>query len=200
MTDAAADRPGSTVAPFGRTVVVVPGGRNGPRAPLLMFSADAAEARGARVWPISWTRPEDPVDLAPGEREPWVLSQVEPVLDELGDGGASLLIGKSLGSFAAAATARRKLPAVWLTPLLTDEPAVAALRRATAPCLLVGGTADPFWNGPLARQLSPHVLEIEGADHGMYVPGPLASSAAVLGRVATAVEEFLDGVLWPLDG
>jgi hypothetical protein len=196
VTDAAAQPPDSGEATPARTAVVVPGARNGPRAPLLMFSADAAEARGARIRPISWTRPDDPIHLAAGEREPWVLSQVDPVLDELDDDGALLLIGKSLGSHAAAAAARRTLPAVWLTPMLSDDSLVAALHRATAPCLLVGGTADPLWNGPLARQLSPHVLEVEGADHGMYVPGPLAGSAAVLGRVATAVEEFLDGVLW----
>ncbi|MCX4386413.1 alpha/beta hydrolase [Micromonospora peucetia] len=165
-----------------------------------MFSADAAEARGAQIRPISWTRREAPVELPPGEREAWVVSQVEPVLDDLGgaqSGSSPLLIGKSLGSHAAVLAMRRMLPAVWLTPLLTVEPVVAALRQATAPCLLIGGTADPLWDGPLARQLSPYVLEIQGANHGMYVPGPLALSASVLGQVATAVEEFLDGVVWP---
>jgi hypothetical protein len=53
-----------------------------------------------------------------------------------------------------------------------------------------------LWDGELARELSPHVLEVDGADHGMYVPGPLARSAAVLGEVATAVENFLDDVVW----
>jgi hypothetical protein len=43
-----------------------------------------------------------------------------------------------------------------------------------------------------ARELSPYVLEVDGADHGMYVPGPLARSAEVLCRVATAVEGSLD--------
>jgi hypothetical protein len=31
----------------------------------------------------------------------------------------------------------------------------------------------------------------------MYVPGALAASARVLGRVATAVENFLDVMMWP---
>jgi hypothetical protein len=91
------------------------------------------------------------------------------------------------------------LPAVWLTPTLTTQWTVDALRRATAPLLLVGGTADPHWNGELARELTPHVLEVADADHGMYVPGPLAASAAVLGQVVTAVETFLDEVVWPTD-
>jgi hypothetical protein len=41
------------------------------------------------------------------------------------------------------------------------------------------------------------VLEVEGGDHGMQVPGPLADSIAVLGRVIVAVEEFLDAIGWP---
>jgi hypothetical protein len=30
----------------------------------------------------------------------------------------------------------------------------------------------------------------------MFVPGRLAASAAVLGQVITAVEDFLDNVVW----
>jgi hypothetical protein len=81
--------------------------------------------------------------------------------------------------------------------LLTDEPTVAALRRATAPCALAGGTADRFWDGRVARSVTADVVEIDGADHGMFVPGALGASAAVLGRVITAVEDFLDRVVWP---
>ncbi|MFB9237212.1 alpha/beta hydrolase [Plantactinospora siamensis] len=113
-------------------------------------------------------------------------------------GRRPLLIGKSLGTLAAPLAAERGLPAVWLTPLLRVGPVVEALRRATAPMLLVGGTADhTHWDGALARTLSSHVLEIPDADHGLLVPGPLARSAAVLGQVAAAVEEFLDDVVWP---
>jgi len=86
---------------------------------------------------------------------------------------------------------------VWLTPVLTDEPTAAALRRSAAPCLLIGGTADKVWDGRVARSLTPHVLQIEGADHGMFVPGPLSQSAAVLGQVTTTVENFLDHQVWP---
>ena len=45
--------------------------------------------------------------------------------------------------------------------------------------------------------MSPHVLEVEGADHGMYVPGPLTESIAVLAQVVVAVEKFLDAISWP---
>jgi hypothetical protein len=41
------------------------------------------------------------------------------------------------------------------------------------------------------------VLEVEGADHGMQVPGPVVGTIAVLGRVVGAMEEFLDAIGWP---
>ncbi|MEU6798780.1 hypothetical protein ABZ907_44395 [Nonomuraea wenchangensis] len=70
------------------------------------------------------------------------------------------------------------------------------MRRATQPFLLVGGAADEFCDGALARDLTPHVLEVNGADHGMKVPGPLHRSAEVPGQVTTAIEAFLNGVVW----
>jgi pimeloyl-ACP methyl ester carboxylesterase len=85
---------------------------------------------------------------------------------------------------------------VWLTPVLTAPWVVDALRRATAPFLLVGGTADKLWDSALARRLSPHVLEVADADHGMYVPGPLTASIAVLSQMVQTVEQFLDTINW----
>ncbi|MEE1838255.1 hypothetical protein [Streptomyces sp. JV190] len=75
---------------------------------------------------------------------------------------------------------------------------ISAVPPSKAPCLLVGGTADEFWDGDTARSLTPPVLEVAHADHSLFVPGrPLKESAAALGEVATAVERFLDDVAWP---
>jgi pimeloyl-ACP methyl ester carboxylesterase len=122
--------------------------------------------------------------------EDWVRADVTPLLDRLG--GTPMLIGKSLGTNAAALAAERALPAVWLTPVLTLPWVSAAMGRATAPFLLVGGTADPYWDPAAARRLSPHVLEVDGADHGMVVPGPVSASVAVLAQVVEAMDEFFD--------
>lgn len=179
---------------------MLPGGMYGPYTPLLMFAADAAQARGARIRAVSWSQADVPPALDRADRGPWVVAEVAPVLDEVAAGwpdATPLLIGKSFGVNAAPLAADRGLPAVWLTPNLTSDWVVAALRRATAPYLLVGGTADKAWDSTLAHALSPYVCEIDGADHGMYVPGRLAASAALLGQVATAVEDFLDTVVWP---
>lgn len=175
-----------------RAAVLAPGGNYGPDGPLLMFGGKAAQRRGASLHPVTW-------DLEADDPHAMVRARVGRAvadLDEAGS-GAPVIFGKSLGTMAAPVAADRGLPAVWFTPLLTDPDVAAALRRATAPCLLIGGTGDDWWDADLARSITPHVTEIPGADHGMFVPGPLAASAAVLGEIATAVERFLDEVVWP---
>jgi hypothetical protein len=177
-----------------REVIVLPGGQYGPHSPLLMYAACAAEQRGAKLRPISWDDPDRPLTLTPDERGPWVLDQLARAVPDVQ--ADTLLIAKSLGTHAAVVAAERNLPAVWLTPVLTSSFVVDALRQSSAPFLLVGGSADQLWDSKLARELTPYVLEVDGADHGMFVPGRLAASAAVLGQTATAVEDFLDQVVW----
>ncbi|GAA4730163.1 alpha/beta hydrolase [Phytohabitans rumicis] len=173
--------------------VVIPGRMFGPASGMLMYAADVAERRDGTLHRHWWSK-ESPSPFDP-PIERWVRDEVAPLLDKVG--GRPLLIAKSLGSNAAALAAERSLPAVWLTPVLNVSWVPAALARATAPLLLVGGTADKLWDGALARRLTPHVFEVPDADHGMYVPGPLTDSIAVLGRMVVAVEEFLDEIAWP---
>lgn len=169
----------------------------------MWFARIAVEARGAATHRIEWQPPHELLaDLNDPEvarrRVAWVRERVEPELAKAEPRAATVLVGKSLGSHATVLAAERDLPAIWLTPLLRQPEVVAALRAATAPFLLVGGTADWAWDGELARGLTPHVCEIDRADHGFNRPGePLAASAAVLGELGTAMEEFLDTVVWP---
>jgi len=171
-------------------VLVLPGRFYGPTSPLCLYASQVAERRGMTVHRHDWTG-DVPSAQAP-EIEDYIRAQVVPLLD--GIDGRPLLVAKSLGTNAAGLAADRELPAVWLTPLLTFPWVVEALRRATAPFLLVGGTNDEAWDSALARELTPHVLEVPDADHGMYVPGPLTDSIAVLAQVVVAVEDFLTKV------
>jgi pimeloyl-ACP methyl ester carboxylesterase len=160
---------------------------------MLMYIGDVAQRRGATVHRHRWS--PDPPGAGDEAIEDWVRADAASRLDAVG--GTPLLIGKSMGTNAAALAAERALPAVWLTPLLVLPWVTAALEQATAPFLLIGGTGDEVWDGAAARLLSPHVHEVEGADHGMYVPGPLVDSIAVLGGMVQAVEDFLDAIGWP---
>jgi hypothetical protein len=173
--------------------VVIPGAMFGPAAGMLMYAGVVAERLEVPLHRHSWSQqPPGPFDP---QVEAWVREEIQPLLDRVG--GSPLLIAKSLGTNAAALAAERGLPAVWLTPILNAPWVAAALSRATAPFLLAGGTADAMWDGALARRLSPFVLEVENADHGMYVPGPLAGSIGVLERIITAMQEFLTAISWP---
>lgn len=166
-----------------RQAVLIPGRGYTTNAPLLAYAAEALRRRGVQPYEIEW---QVPADLSAGEPGPWVRQQVMSALTA----DTLLLVAKSLGTLAAPLAAERNLPAVWLTPLLRYPEVVEALERAPAPFLLVGGTADALWDGATARRLTPHVLEVEGGDHSLLVPGPLARSAEVLGRISTAIEEF----------
>jgi hypothetical protein len=173
-------------------VVVLPGRLGGTWSPLPLYTSRVAEDRGAVVHRHEWV---GPAPQAPPATMAYVRGEVAPLLDKLG--GRPLVIGKSLGSHAAALTAERDLPAIWLTPLLHLPPVVSALGRATAPFLLIGGTADEAWDGAVARRLTPHVFEVADADHGLWVRGPVTASITVLARVAQATGEFFDEIDWP---
>jgi hypothetical protein len=174
--------------------VVIAGGGQGSAAGLLSYVGDVPRWRGATVHRQDWPR-ERPVEVFAPAAESWVCGRVRAVLDGLG--GQPLLVGQSSGSFAAALAVERSLPAVWLAPVLTVPWVTAALERATAPFLLVGGTADRLWDGAVARRVTPYVVEVPAADHGMCVPGPLTDTVAVLARIVVAVDEFLDDIGWP---
>lgn len=179
-----------------RSAVVLPGAKFGPHTPTLAYPRFAAEARGAAITAVEWTHP-DPASIPEDERIAWVA---DAIVGHLPDGARPLLIARSLGTYASPLAATRGLPAIWINPVLTDPAVVEGMRRRTAPALLIGGSADPMWDGALAREVGSAVLEVEGADHGLMRPGPLSASASALGELATAVEAFLDALdraHWP---
>ncbi len=173
-----------------RWAVILPGAMYLPDAPLLWFSREAVLAAGCNVLAV-W----DTFDHR-GDRQQWVDERLQAALEHV-PATTPLLVTKSLTSLAARAAAERALPAVWLTPLISDvhpdAPAVVAgLRASRAATLLVGGTADVSWDGATARAAVPHatVLEIADADHVLQVPGDLERSLAALATVARAVGDF----------
>ncbi|RKN46423.1 alpha/beta hydrolase [Micromonospora endolithica] len=167
-----------------RRAVLIPGRGYDTRYPLFVYAGEALRRAGFALHGISWQVPDD---LEVTQARAWVAGQVAAAVTDRTD----LLVGKSLGSFATPFAAEHRLPAIWFTPLLRVPEVVDGLRRATAPYLLIGGTADPSWDGAAARRLTSNVVEIPEADHALMVPGPLARSADALGRVCGAVEEFV---------
>jgi hypothetical protein len=168
-----------------RCVVLLPGVRYFSQAPLLWFAREAAQAQGWSVLEVSERAPRDVDPFA------WMGERAERALAATSATQVAF-VGKSLGSVAAPLATRRALPAVWLTPLL-DRPEVAeALAGAPRPTLIVGSPADPTWSGgsvPEAETLE--VMELEGLDHSLQVPGDPAASLDVLRTVTERIREFL---------
>jgi hypothetical protein len=168
-----------------RRVVLLPGARYPTRAPLLWFAREVAVARGYGVLEV--------LDEPPAGEDPfaWARDRATRALDH-GPSPFDVVIGKSLSSDVADLAAERGLPAVWLTPLLDRPGIVAALARTGRPTLLVGSTGDPTWR---AEALPPNVmldvLELDGLDHSLQLPGDPQHSLKELRKVATRIDRFL---------
>jgi hypothetical protein len=165
--------------------VLLPGREYPTRAPTLWFAREAALAQG-------WSAIE--VLGEPGlEDDPlgWERERAQRALEQAGDAQV-VVIGKSLASFLTDLVNERDLPAVWLTPVLTEPMVTRGLARARRPTLLVGGTADSVWDAA-AIPSNPmlEIVQLEGVDHALQAPGQPAMSLDALGQMVRAVERFL---------
>ena len=168
-----------------RIVVVLPGARYLPFGPLLWFSREVALSHGWSVLEV-WDEYRDrSVDA--GE---WVEARTEAALRHAGD-ARILLVTKSITSHAARLAGERRLPGVWLTPLLRLPEIAAAFEGLDAPSLLIGGSADASWDAAVARRGGHEVLELEGADHSLQIGGDPLASVALLRRVVERVDAFI---------
>ncbi|MFC4068543.1 alpha/beta hydrolase [Actinoplanes subglobosus] len=171
------------------TAVLVPG-RLYTTAGTLFDLADAVlTGHGDAVERVTWLAPDGLLDIDP---EPFVRVHTEAALHRIGPSARPILIAKSLGTRAAALAAERQLPAIWLTPLLIDPAVAKAITANPAPALLIGGTADRFWDTAAAHATGKTVLEIPGADHSMRVPGPIGAYTGVLTDIGAKIDVFLD--------
>lgn len=173
------------------TAVVVPGRGYPPAAPLTFFTGFVLLRQGWSVRQVWWDPPSYESDEQTLE---WVSAEVEPALPT---SGPVLVVGKSLGTWAAPLAAKRGLPAIWFTPIL-DVPAIAdAIGANPAPQLLVGGTADDLWNRDIARDLAGTgcaVLEVPDADHVLMIPGDPVRGVEAHAEVMRTLDAWLAGL------
>lgn len=167
------------------SAVILPGAGYSVQAPLLWFARLALQAEGFNVLAVDdrFTRGDDALA--------WVVDRAAAALAHFA-GAEPIVVGKSISTLATGLVAERRLPAIWLTPLLDYEIVGHGLQQASAPVLLVGGTADPSWDGSLARGLAgAQVLELAGADHALESPGDPLASLDNLRQVVEEVRQFV---------
>jgi len=173
-----------------RVAVVVPGVGYSPARPLLHFARSVLLQHGWTVQELWWQIPDGFAQFTVDDRIAWVERQVAEAV-EAEAGACRLVVGKSLGSLACGIAADRNIPAAWLTPVLTIDHVVAALRRAMEPTLLIGGSSDKVWDSRIAASLRHDVLEVPSADHGLELADDAAGSVQVLRQVVSRLDRFI---------
>lgn len=164
--------------------LLLPGRGYGPRQPLLHFARRCLVEAGREVRVIEWPRGELGGDD--------VTRLVEQEVAALPGGAKDLvLLAKSLGTLAIPWAAAHGVRGIWITPLLQVQQVREALPVLPAGSLLAGGTADPTWDGEVAAASGLPVLQVEGGDHSLEIPGDVERSVAALARVVTAVHDTL---------
>lgn len=188
-----------------RLVIVLPGVGYTCQMPLLFYPRQVALERGADVLLVEYgygTRPEY-AELSLPEQLAWLFADA---CASWAAGTAQrpyrqiTLAGKSLGTLAMGyLLSGQELPpdvrAVWLTPLLRHDPLRSEICSWTGPSLFVIGTADQHYDPVLLREVQEanggEVVVIEGADHGMNVPGDVPASIRALDQIVGAATKYL---------
>lgn len=167
-------------------LVVLPGRAYGPDSPLLYYSIRVGECLGWDIVTVDWSEARE--DSSAG-----LISHAASVVDRLGSARVRFVVGKSLGSLLAPAVSERRIPALWLTPLLNRTEVVDGVRAAVASTALVGGTADESWDDEVARATGLPLLVLPGGDHSLMVQTDVEASirfhaevAGMLGKMLTA--------------
>ncbi len=164
--------------------VLLPGKDYPATMPLLTFAGRAASQRGWRVRAVSWQAP----DLGVNETIDWVGSELRQAVG--GFDGRVLVVAKSLGTCSADYAAQHRYDAIWLTPLLRLPDVVAAMTRHAGRQFLVGGSEDPAWDLGVARSTGGEVLEIDGANHALFVPDAVRTAELHV-DVTRAIDQWL---------
>ena len=168
-----------------KTALILPGRRYSVDRPVLYYVARVARDLGWRMEVVDWGSTDVSVEsvIARGRN---ALSSLPPQ--------DAVVIGKSLGSLLLPDVVEMGLPAIWLTPLLNREELRVAVSRKSAPTLLVGGSRDDLWDSQLAHATGHAVLELEGGDHSLELPGDAFGSARFLVALAQCAHDFLAGL------
>jgi hypothetical protein len=167
-----------------RCAVLLPGMVYPTRAPVLWFAREAALAQG-------WSALE--VLGEPGDHEDpikWQRAAAEAALDAARCERV-LVIGKSLATLLAGHVSDLDLPAVWLTPALTERSVGEGLARARRPTIVMGGSADDFWRADaIPSNPALEVIELPRLDHALQLPGDPVASIDALRHVVETVRRM----------
>lgn len=161
--------------------VVLPGRAYPATRPALAAVVEVLDQHGYDIRSLTWMLPELPDDPAA-----YVVARLSAAARDV-----DLVVGKSMGAWASAYVAERRVPAVWVTPVLTEPAVAAGIRANPAQQLVVAGLADPFHDAAAAAALGCDLLELAGVDHALSSTGDTVIQPDILALVADATDAFL---------
>ncbi len=188
-----------------RLAVLLPGFGYTCDMPLFYYAENLLTERGWDVLRVeyAYSRSREFRQAPEIQRRRWLFADVEAAWRAglaQGSYAAVALIGKSLGTRAmghllAADSPVPNIRAVWLTPLLSDAVLREQIERGGRPSLFVIGTADPEYDPAaldrLTKATGGAAVVVDGADHGLDIPGDPVASVQGLERVVAALTRFL---------
>lgn len=191
--------------PTNHLSLVLPGLNYSCDLPLLYYSTRLLLDSGADVLRVEYAYGEREGGRTPpaSERENRLFTDVTAAFEAAIAQRAYAritLVGKSLGTLAMAhlvGTQARLAPAaaIWLTPILNNPAALTGITRWGGRSLFAIGTADPFYDAARLAEVttatSGEGVVIDGADHGLEIPGDVLRSLDALMQIMQAVHRFV---------
>jgi hypothetical protein len=159
-------------------------------APLAIVLRRALEEAGAVVEPIFY---DDLLDMDTFERG--VRRDVDRLL-EAHQPQSVTFVAKSLGTKALGIVCATMQPPedtrlIWVTPVWKWDEAWAAAQAASWPSLYLVGLDDHDFHRPDRHSTMPgETVAIEGADHGLEIPGSIVATLDSWRTTAQAVTNF----------
>jgi hypothetical protein len=184
--------------------IILPGYRYPPEMAPLYYAGRILLEGGADLLRIEYTYYRTDFPKQPeSEQDKWISSDVfaacEAALSHHSYEKITL-IGKSMGTIAMGQllvdSRFQSATCVWLTPLLTIDWLCSRIEQIHPRSLFIIGTADKFYQPEVLKRLEGitggHSLVIEGANHGLEIPGEIPKSLVVLDQIVQALQEFLN--------
>lgn len=180
-----------------KLAIVLPGGGYTPLGPAIRIPVLALQQLGYTVRDVTY--PDVPGGSEQFDWDSFSAAAAGPISEAAaGDWTKTVVVAKSLGTGVLARVgADLRLPnprAIWLTPLFESQPTRDGAIALGWPSLIVAGTADRYHDAAgfelVATALQAQIQLIDGADHGLEVPGDVTGTVAGLARLAEATLDF----------
>lgn len=173
--------------------------------PLLHYPGHLLLQHGADVLMVDYAYSQNPAFRAASESEraKWLVEDVTAAWDAAvaqRQYARHTLLGKSLGTLAMGYLIATKpelttAGTIWLTPLLGEQRLVGQMGQHRGPSMIAIGTADPAYVADaltsVQAQTGAATILVEGADHGLELPGDALGSLRIVERVVQGMDRFL---------